>query len=97
MRDPGDVDAGAPGRGNPLASARREQSRRGHERVERHRRSPDSGGRGRRRASCTVPHPPGVIGEPGAGLFFLTFPVFVFSAVLGLWKAGRLRASDDLD
>ena len=38
-----------------------------------------------------------LIGEPGAGLFFLTFPVFVFSAVLGLWKAGRLRASDDLD
>jgi hypothetical protein len=38
-----------------------------------------------------------MIGETGAGLFFLTFPVFVFSAVLGLWKSGRLRASDDLE
>ena len=36
-------------------------------------------------------------GERGTGLFFMTFPVFVFSAILGLWKAGRLRASDDLD
>jgi hypothetical protein len=38
-----------------------------------------------------------MIGEPGAGLFFLTFPVFIFSAVLGLWKSGRLRPSDDVD
>ena len=35
--------------------------------------------------------------ERGTGLFFVTFPVFVFAAVLGLWKAGRLRASDDVD
>ena len=38
-----------------------------------------------------------VIGETGAGLFFLTFPVFTFSAILGLWKSGRLSAGDDLD
>ena len=38
-----------------------------------------------------------LIGEPGAGVFFLTFPVFIFAAVLGLWKSGRLRAGDDLD
>ena len=25
----------------------------------------------------------------------LAFPIFVFAAVLGLWKSGRLRASDD--
>jgi hypothetical protein len=34
------------------------------------------------------------IGEHDTGLFFLTFPVFTFSAILGLWKSGRLRADD---
>jgi hypothetical protein len=29
-----------------------------------------------------------------AGLFFLAFPLFVSSAILGLWKSGRLRADD---
>ena len=37
------------------------------------------------------------IGEAGTGLFFLTFPVFTFSAILGLWKSGRLGAGDDLE
>ena len=37
------------------------------------------------------------IGETGTGLFFLTFPVFTFSAILGLWKSGRLSAGDDLE
>jgi len=29
-----------------------------------------------------------------AGLFFLAFPLFLGSAMLGLWKSGRLRADD---
>lgn len=35
-----------------------------------------------------------VSGEHEAGLSLLSFPVFVFSAVLGLWKSGRLRPVD---
>ena len=35
------------------------------------------------------------IGEREAGLSLLAFPVFVFSAILGLWKSGRLRATTD--
>jgi hypothetical protein len=37
------------------------------------------------------------IGAPDTGLSLFSFPIFVFSAILGLWKSGRLRASDDLD
>jgi hypothetical protein len=29
------------------------------------------------------------------GLFLFSFPLFVTSAVLGLWKSGRLRPDDD--
>jgi hypothetical protein len=28
------------------------------------------------------------------GLFFLAFPLFLGSAMMGLWKSGRLRADD---
>ena len=28
------------------------------------------------------------------GLFLLAFPLFLSSAMLGLWKSGRLRADD---
>ena len=30
-----------------------------------------------------------------AGLSLLSFPVFIFAAILGLWKSGRLRGVDD--
>jgi hypothetical protein len=36
-----------------------------------------------------------VYGEKEAGLSILAFPVFVGCAMLGLWKSGRLRATDD--
>jgi hypothetical protein len=32
---------------------------------------------------------------PDLGLAMMAFPVFVISAVIGLWKSGRLRAGDD--
>ena len=35
------------------------------------------------------------IGEREAGLSLLAFPVFVFSAIIGLWKSGRLRPTDE--
>jgi hypothetical protein len=37
-----------------------------------------------------------ILGEREAGLSLLAFPVFIFSAVMGLWKSGRLRAPSDL-
>ena len=30
-----------------------------------------------------------------AGLAVFTFPIFLFSAILGLWKSGRLRSVDE--
>jgi hypothetical protein len=30
-----------------------------------------------------------------AGLSLLAFPVFVFAAIMGLWKSGRLRGVDE--
>jgi hypothetical protein len=30
-----------------------------------------------------------------AGLSLLAFPLFIFAAVLGLWKSGRLRGVDE--
>jgi hypothetical protein len=35
------------------------------------------------------------VGAKEAGLSLLSFPVFIFSAMLGLWKSGRLSASSD--
>jgi hypothetical protein len=32
------------------------------------------------------------MGEHDTGLSLFSFPIFVFSAILGLWKSGRLRA-----
>lgn len=32
---------------------------------------------------------------PDAALSLLSAPLFVFAAVLGLWKSGRLRAPND--
>ena len=29
-----------------------------------------------------------------AAMSLMAFPIFVFAAVLGLWKSGRLRAND---
>jgi hypothetical protein len=29
-----------------------------------------------------------------AGLSILAFPIFIFAAMLGLWKSGRLRGVD---
>jgi hypothetical protein len=30
-----------------------------------------------------------------AGLSLLAFPIFIFAAMLGLWKSGRLRGVDE--
>ncbi|WP_428937431.1 hypothetical protein [Fontivita pretiosa] len=35
------------------------------------------------------------IGAHDAGLSLLSFPLFIFGGVLGLWKSGRLRGVDD--
>jgi hypothetical protein len=35
------------------------------------------------------------IESPDAGLSLLSFPVFLFAAIMGLWKSGRLRGADD--
>jgi hypothetical protein len=34
-------------------------------------------------------------GAHDAGLSIAAFPIFVFSAILGLWKHGRLRSVDE--
>jgi hypothetical protein len=35
------------------------------------------------------------VGAHDAGLSIAAFPIFVFSAILGLWKHGRLRSYDE--
>jgi hypothetical protein len=37
---------------------------------------------------ATVVH---MLGKPDAGLSLLSFPVFVFCAILGSWRSGRWR------
>ena len=42
---------------------------------------------------CTVAI--SVVHAKDSGLFFLAFPLFLGSAILGLWKSGRLRPDED--
>lgn len=35
------------------------------------------------------------IGSHDAGLSIAAFPIFIFAAIMGLWKSGRLRAPDE--
>ena len=44
-------------------------------------------------ATCTIII--SIVHAKDAGLFFLAFPLFVSSAILGLWKSGRLRADEE--
>lgn len=30
-----------------------------------------------------------------AGISLLAFPIFIFAAIMGLWKSGRLRSVDE--
>ena len=34
-------------------------------------------------------------GSHDAGLSIAAFPIFLFAAIMGLWKSGRLRAVDE--
>lgn len=35
------------------------------------------------------------IGSHDAGLSIAAFPIFIFAAIMGLWKSGRLRSPDE--
>jgi hypothetical protein len=44
-------------------------------------------------ATCTVIV--SFVHSKDTGLFFLAFPLFLISAILGLWKSGQLRPDDE--